>query len=133
MSRDFTPVQRYISNKDSGYDLWLQNIEIEYGGQKKKLFTEEEQAARLKYRNLAVALSDTFLRVYKDCPEATVAKLEEYQIKMQEALEKGSTSLYACDVPKEMKDWFLGRLDPSFYYCEKNDQLFYEWIVKNLK
>ncbi len=48
-------------------------------------------------------------------------------IQLQEACKKGKAAFNAADIPEKMKDWFVGRLDPGFYYSEENDKLFCEW------
>lgn len=71
MSRDFTPFERYISNKQSGNDLWLQNIKWidEKTGETKSFFTEEEQTIRKRFRFLAITMGDSFLKLYYQLPE----------------------------------------------------------------
>ena len=137
MSRDFTPAERFITNKASGFDSWLQNIEFKYGDKTGWMFSEEDQAIRLRYKNCAVAMSGIFLSLYRHYPEEererVFDKLEKYVSDMQDAYLKGSSAFSQCDVPQPMKDWFLGRLDKSFYYCETNDQMFFEWVTENIK
>lgn len=136
MSRDFAPAERYYSNKQSGDNLWLHNISFHYEGQTKPMYTDEEQAIRLRYPNLAVAMCSKFLPLYRSIPEPdrekVLSELEKRQVKLQEAFDKGATEFYSCDVPETMKDWFMGKLDPSFYYAEVNDQLYFDWLIKEI-
>lgn len=137
MSRDFVPYERYKSNKRSGDELYLQNMVFvnPRTGEKKPVYTESEQEIRLKYKNLAVSMCDIFLLLCKRLPEKDrddkLAKLEAMQVKMQEAAEKGNAAFESCDVPETMKKWFVGKLDPDFYYSEENDRLYLEWLLKN--
>ena len=139
MSRDFTPLERFVSNKQSGYDLWLDNYRLVNmeTGEETPVFTEEEQSVRLRYRNLAVAMSDAFLKLYNALPEAVreekIQLLEDMQIKLQGAFLKGKEAFNKCELPETMKDWFVGKLDPGFYYSETNDQLYLDWCLDYLK
>lgn len=135
MSRDFTPHERYLANKNTG--IWLQNLEIANmsTGEKRKMYTEEEQAIRLRFPNLAVAMCDTFLALYMHCPDETrdeqIRKLEELQTRMQKAADEGRQAFAQCEVPETMKQWFLGKLtgqgDTHFYYAEENDKAYLKW------
>lgn len=139
MSRDFTPAERYLSNKQSGDDLWLHNFTISYKNESKPLYTEEEQTIRLRFRNLAVAMCDSFLRLYKYLEEdkdrdVWITRLENMQIKMQEAFEKGRVAFFnECDVPETMKNWFIGKLVPCFHYAEPNDEMYLDWCKETVE
>ena len=137
MGRDFTPAERFLANKESGFDVYLQNLEFQVGESKGRMYTDEEQAIRLRYRNCAVAMSGFFLSLYRHYPEKERARVFERLEKMigdmEAAFMKGKTAFFQCDIPQTMKDWFLGRLDKSFHYCEPNDQMFFEWVTENIK
>lgn len=138
MSRDFTPLERYLSNKLSGDDLWLQNITITYKGETKPLYTEDEQAVRLRFRNLAVAMCDSFMKLYKYLEgdknrNLWIIKLENMQVKMQNAFKKGQKAFEECDVPEIMKKWFVGKLDPCFHYSETNDEMYLDWCKETIE
>lgn len=138
MSRDFTPYERYKANQLSGDDLFLHNLVFvnTRSGEEKPMYTDEEQKERLKYKNLAVSMCDIFLQLYKRMPEESreqrLAKLEAMQVKMQEAAEKGNAAFKACEVPEPMKLWFVGKLDPGFYYSEENDKRYLEWLLESM-
>ena len=137
MGRDFTPAERFLANKESGFEVYLQNLEFQVGDSKGRMYTEEEQAIRLRYKICAVAMSGFFLSLYRHYPEEdrhrVFEKLEKMIGDMEAACLKGKTAFFQCDVPETMKDWFLGRLDKSFHYCEQNDQMFKEWVMENVK
>jgi len=134
MSRDFTPLERCISNKQSGFDSWLQNIVMQYGEKEWMLFTDEQQKIRHEYKNLAVSMSDSFLELYDRLPEgnrkAKLNELEQMISELFDACQKGKTAFMMLNVPETVKKWFIGKLDPYFYYAETNDKLFLDWCLK---
>lgn len=133
MSRDFRPVERFASNRQGGDNLWLQNLRFTLNdGESELMLTPEEQEARLRYPNLAVAMCDAFLKLRAACrgKEDVLVKLEALQVKMQDALLAGKKAFNECDVPQKMKEWFMGDLDPNFYYSEPNDQMYLDWCIK---
>ncbi len=142
MSRDYTPLERYASNKyiSQKYpgegDMWLHNIEMVNmeTGESRKFFTEEEQEIRKHFRFLAITMGDHFLKLYYKLPEekreSRLYVLENIIQALQLACEKGKNAFDEADVPETIKEWYVGKLDPDFYYSETNDELFYEWCLE---
>lgn len=141
MSRDFTPIERYISNEESGDDLWLHNFQFvnpKTGESMGCMFTDEEQALRMNHKVLAVTMSDAFLRLYKALPEEKrEARLAELEGMLSALLErcKNNRNLRveypALPFPETLKKWLIGKLDPGFYYSEENDRMFLDWCLGN--
>lgn len=129
MSRDFTPQMNFWVNKQTN-DSFLQNVILKINGIEKPLWTEEEQEIRHKYPLLAVTFCDLFIKLYNSFSEN---KREIYISKIEDMISKLTTAdmngnIKMADVPEEMRDWYLGKLDTNFYYREYNNELFFNFI-----
>lgn len=136
MSRDFTPqIIHYVSKEYP--DLYLSNITFtnELTGERKKMWTDEEMSVRANYERIAILFTDRFIELYNSVPENIRDKyctiLNNFAKTIEEADDNNQVD--SCKVPEEFKLWYLGKLDPSFYYHEENDQLFFNWCKEFIK
>jgi len=140
MSRDWRPFEAVIADEEAhmmrGEYIHDSKIVMHYKGQDKPLYNLEP---RTPFPNLCYLLEGFEMKTYdaiKDDPQA--CRFYEYiegqigqladtlraQIKEGKRLNLDDVNI----VDPIIKDWFMGELDPSFYYREENNEKFCEWI-----
>ena len=121
MSRDFTPQMHFLVSKEHP-EIYSGNFIIKIEGQPdKKMFTDEQMQLKEKYKTFYVCASDIFFKIY-----------EKYSIEQFERINKLIEELVSTTdeskFPKQLVDWYYGKLDKNFYYHERNDEMFCEWL-----
>ncbi len=131
MSRDMTPRERVLFNQEVPGSMLENVILVDAEGVEHPVYTEEDINLKKRFPNFAAAF-DPFIQLWKDLPspkrEKTFEKMENL-IKNVIVMD-GLNDWRAC--PKDVKKWYLGELDPNFYYAEDNDELFYMWIIEHI-
>ena len=132
MGMDFTPHQIHLVSLEHP-DLYLSNIEWHMpDGSVHNMYTSEEQELRYRYQIFATLFTDLFLKFSSDLEEDERDKILSMINKtMEEFVKDDDENNDLSKYPEELKLWYYGKLDPSFYYHETNDRLFYEWLIKN--
>lgn len=148
MSRDFRPIELYAADRRQN----LRNMKLIYcvNGTETEITHGTEESRRL-YPETTFLLSNQIDQILKDIPEEILKKCEE-SIKRAEdeflpkdAEEKNGAfqmkgSFYTEDAAQKIiesieegkhtdmddaaRAWFLGQLDPGFYYGEENEDRF---------
>ncbi len=140
MSRDWRPFEAVIADEEAhmmrGEYIHDSKIVMHYKGQDKPLYNLEP---RTPFPNLCYLLEGFEMKTYdaiKDDPQACqfyeyiegqigqLADTLRTQIKEGKRLNLDDVNI----VDPIIKDWFMGELDPSFYYREENNEKFCEWI-----
>lgn len=131
MSRDLTPKERVMFNQTTP-GIMLENAYlVDTQGERYPIYSDEDMALKRKFPNFAASFG-LFVQLWKDIPspkrEKTFEKMENLikNIIVMDSL----NDWRAC--PKDAKKWYLGELDPNFYYSEDNDSLFYYWILDHI-
>lgn len=143
MSRDWRPFEAVIADEQAhmsrGEYIHDAKITMYFKGVDKPMYNEE---ARGPFPNLCYLLEGFELRIYdaiKDDPkkyafyeqlEADVKQLSD-TIRSQMQADK-RLCLDDVKVDPTIRDWFMGELDPNFYYREDNNEAFMDWIDKQL-
>lgn len=131
MSKDFKPRDIYYVNKAFN-DLYLSNISFtDSKGNSFKYFTDEEQKLREKYPAFSTLFDRYFINLSKKLSDKTDLLFDKIN-KIIEQIEKADENNKSFeDFPKELVDWFFGRLDKNFYYSNLNNELLFDWIIDN--
>ena len=121
MSKDFTPQMHYAVSKQYP-EIYMGNITIHIKGKPDtKIFTDEQMELKAKYKTFYICASDIFFKIYE---KYSTEKFEKINSLIESLVETTDTSSF----PNELVDWFEGKLDENFYYHERNDELFLEWL-----
>ena len=121
MSRDFTPQMHYAVSKQYP-EIYMGNMIIHIEGKlDTKMFTDEQMELKSKYKTFYICAADIFFKIYK---KYSTEKFEKINNLIESLVEATDTSSF----PNELVDWFEGKLDKNFYYHERNDELFLEWL-----
>ena len=121
MSRDFTPQMHYLVSKEYP-EIYSGNFIIHIEGKPdRKMFTDEQMQLKEKYKTFYICAADIFFKIYE---KYSTEKFEKINNLIESLVEATDTSSF----PNELVEWFEGKLDKNFYYHERNDELFLEWL-----
>ena len=138
MSKDFTPYELYRIDRElvARGMMSLRQLNITFkvdeklsqnGNRQKKVKNLQGTFSRRQYKELGF-LFDNFYMAYK-----TMSKHPSIRKKVLTNIE---TQLREIERQKNPDDnsvvglWFYGKLDPNFYYNTENNELFFEYIMK---
>ena len=122
MSRDFTPMQNYFASLEVDKDFTLlDNFEWHIGDAIVPAYSPEEIECRKNHEYLGRANPDILSAFFGTDQIETIDFLDNEIKKIVEGKE---------DVDETVRKWFLGQLDPAFYYGETNDELLIEYLEK---
>ncbi len=121
MSKDFTPQMHYAVSKQYP-EIYMGNMIIHIEGKPDtKMFTDEQMELKSKYKTFYICAADIFFKIHE---KYSTEKFEKINNLIESLVETTDTSSF----PNELVDWFEGKLDKNFYYHERNDELFLEWL-----
>ena len=128
MSRDYTPQQIYAVTKEFP-DLYLSNLHYKMGDKEWDAYTKEEMEVRKKFPHISTTFCDRFIALYNWIPDKDKEAFAGVIDGFIQQIEKDDDYDNICNstVPETLRRWYLGQLDPNFYYHEDNDDLFYQW------
>lgn len=132
MSRDFSPKQCWLANKESSqeipFGIYLQNFRWIINGEDHWAYTDEELQDRRNHKYLAVTGAD----IYKDVRNfLTNENFEKLNTLIGEMIEADDDGKCTSSFPKEMTDWYFNR--NNHYYHEPNDEEFLDYIRREWK
>lgn len=134
MSRDLTPVQYYLlseHNKDKGLSAFdvMEGTSWVINGVSHPLHSKEEMNLRRQYPLFGYLLN-TFLDVHDSLSKIPggLAFLKKKEDELSSYIQSS-----VGDHNSPMIKWFEGELDPNFYYSERNEELFVEFLIENAK
>ena len=139
MSRDFTPRELFLADKlceAGGQSLREMRITMTTPEGKDVPMFEEQKALQERFPNLGFLferLPDLYKSSHfpKSAIDAFVGEVEKnLTTYIQFDCITGGKML--ADIPETLVEWFHGHLDPGFYYHERNDELFLEWLTECL-
>ncbi len=130
MSRDWTPHELHIADtysfKETGRYLH-DNIIVYRANDGKEIVVGAKKYPELfeKYPNLTFLWSsDNTKEIYDKGYSSILDKVEDSLSLIISEVDKG--------IPYNTDDviykWYLGKLDPNFYYCEENNKAFEEYL-----
>ena len=127
MSRNWTPQEMY--NVDKSVNNRIRNTELYFvrpDGTQVPMESEQARMVRKQYKELGFLfdnLPSTYERL-KEHPKYRnrVLREIEYRLERYEIHNIG-------DENDPLWLWYIGRLDPSFYYSEENNRLLAEYII----
>ena len=132
MSRDFSPKQCWLVNKESSqeipFGIYLQNFRWNINGEDHWAYTDEELLDRRNHKYLAVTGAD----LYKDVRNfLTNENFEKLNTLLGEMIEADDDGKCTSSFPKEMTAWYFNR--NNHYYHEPNDEEFLDYIRREWK
>lgn len=134
MSRNWTPREQYLADKymtaNGHKSLRNQNFIITYNNVSKPMMSAKEMKVRAQYSELGFLFDNLYIlyNKMKEHPRYRNRVLSEIdnQIKSLENNElKGVDSI--------VEKWFNGKLDEHFYYSERNNEVFGNYILEKYK
>ena len=132
MSRDWTPRELFYANKR--YNFRNQSFVLQRSDGKEYPLGPSKREKEL-YPNLSF-LGEGVLKQMKEsglCDEDIIVFENELKtIVENEDIGIPASNWDRTDVDESLRltaQWFQGKLDPSFYYRERNDEIFVEKIV----
>lgn len=136
MSRDWTPQELWNAEKhmtEQGKSMRETNIFLidAKTGERIPLISEEEKKIGKNYPVLSF-LFDDWYRIYKsmedeDARHRTFFYMEQ-ALRATIAEEEGNPYNFPLESFRVVKVWYHGKLDPNFYYRERNNEKFSEYI-----
>lgn len=135
MSKDFTPYELYRIDKEfvarGGQSLRVLGVTLNTGDASKgghtKIKNLQGTFSRIQYKELGF-LFDNFYMAYK-----VMSKHPKLRKQVLDSIEK---QLREIERQQNTEDnstvglWFYGKLDPNFYSNTENNELFFEYIMK---
>lgn len=130
MSRDLTPREQYLVSTKLDPSYFMLNVKVKYGpaDEEKSLFSEKEKQVILHYPIFGRVAPELLLSLKKE-GEKDPEKMNVLLHNIEEDLNSYSKGI-AVEIDSTLQKWFDGKLDPSFYYREKNDQLFKDHLME---
>lgn len=130
MSRDLTPREQYLVSTKLDPSYFMLNVKIKYGptDEEKDLYTEEEKQVLLHYPIFGRAAPELLLSLKKE-GNSDPEKMNVLLHNIEEDLNSYSKGI-TVEIDSTLQKWFDGKLDPLFYYREKNDQLFKDHLME---
>lgn len=135
MSRNWTPQEQSLANKyimeTQGRSMRDQQFYmVKPNGTKVPMQSKQEQELRKKYRELGF-LFDSLYIVYKK-----LSKHPKYTARVFENIENKLVKYIEYNKCEDETDivwlWYIGKLDPDFYYNSYNNELFEKYIISEV-
>lgn len=145
MSRDWTPREHYFA------DLYMQreyksnfreeslDMVISYNGKEESVYSDEEKKILRKYRELGFLFSRNLLSLYDRTKEHPIRRnriLNDIEIQLNTLIDcnkkNGSSCEYPNDIDTTLLKWYLGELDNDFYYNQKNNKIFENYLFDKI-
>lgn len=131
MSRDFTPKESLAAEKYTGFSMFdmMEHTVLSYKGEEKPLYTPEQISLRKQFP-LFGKLVNRFESLF--FPLSKIEGGEEFLREKEKELEKWIENGKG-DYNSYLIKWFEGDLDPNFYYSERNEEMFIEEMLEEMK
>lgn len=145
MSRDWTPREHYFA------DLYMQkeyksnfrkdsiNMVISYQGKEESVYSEEEKKILRKYRELGFLFSRNLLSLFERTKEHPIRRnriLNDMEIQLNTLIDCNKKHGSSCEYPKDIDitllKWYLGELDSNFYYNQRNNKIFENYLFDKI-
>lgn len=139
MSRDWTPRESYVMNKEyhrkNGQYLYEVPMFMKVGDDIVREYpTKEELNLARKYPHIAITGIDLLFQLWDSVSEETLQSLDGYLKELCEEDTFASKSYYPgykSELNNEpINKWYNGELDSHFYYRERNDEYLMDYISK---
>ncbi len=143
MSRDWTPKQLYLVDKHLNGNLREQKITWELNGETYVIHDPEGEMEKA-FPNLTFLGNDIVKSLKEKCKITFIYDVESCLTGITELLDSFNNSnrdIADSEIETHMKksywvlgklirDWFEGKLDPDFYYNERNNEIFIEKLIE---
>jgi hypothetical protein len=143
MSRDWTPKQLYLVDKQMNNKLRNQTITLELNGETTIIHDPNGEMEKA-FPNLTFIGGDVFKRLKEKSSvefiydvesvlTAITELLDSYGIPAREIADsdiEANVKESLWQLAKLVRDWFEGKLDPGFYYNELNNAIFLEKLLE---
>lgn len=145
MSKDWTPQQHYFA------DLYMQkeynsnmreeflNMKVSFNGKEEPFYTEEDKIILKKYKELGFLFSRNLLSLYERTKEHPIRRnrvLNEIEEQLNVLIDcdkkDGLSCEYPFDVSSALIKWYQGELDPNFYYNQRNNRVFEDYLFQRI-
>ena len=143
MSKDWKPIEQVAVDEaihaEKGSYLHNARFTYDFGGREEQAWND---GARAAFPNLSFLLDGFEMQTYDQIKGTDATEfyrnVEEQIDKLssvvrEQVREKKPISVDAVVADTTVKDWFLGKLDPGFYYNEENNKVFSEWIAERIE
>lgn len=137
MSRDLTPCEHLAFEKENvkngGLDIFsfMKGLTHQYNGKDLgRVYSDEEITLRKEYGTIGKLMGHEFLRFHDEISK--IVGGEKLLKLCNEFLENHiETGVGSKNSP--VIKWFYGEFDKDFYCSGRNDKLFAEWFLENIK
>ena len=141
MSRDWTPKQLYLVDKQMDNELRKRTITLEFNGEITVIHDPEGEMEKT-FPNLTFLGGDIFKKIKDKCEVTFVYDVEAALTEIirltdnHPANDVSDSDIESCikegwwQLAKLTRDWFEGKLDPGFYYNEQNNEAFIEKLLE---
>ena len=133
MSRDLTPrellaLEKYMIENDGLSIMEMKKgLKVSYGGSECFVYDENKLEKQKEYP-LIGKLYNLFDKLYVSLKKINgLDILQNYEMILQDYVNGKHDNENELVV-----QWFLGKLDPGFYYSEQNDERFYEATIEQV-
>jgi hypothetical protein len=147
MSRDFKPIELYVADRcvKTKDECGLRDMKITWVSPDGKETEVPEKTSKIVFPELSF-LFEPFEELYKSNLEneaalAVFRNVENIIKELEYEATETSDSEFMRSVEQKKKypfsdtvsRWFYGKLDDSFYYNERNDELFKEFLLDEIE
>ena len=136
MSRDFTPCDMYMADKQ--FDGNIRNVNYVQIVDGKRIPIPKNEILKTQFPETYFLFESGLKKLSEHenfCEVAT--NVEEILVSLEKELETGNIDEHCINANEDFlnasiedvtKSWFFGKLDPDFYYRERNNDLFLEYL-----
>lgn len=132
MGRDFTPYEHYNADKRMGGTLRTVTFTDE-NGKEVQWFKPKEQRILSKYKELGFLFSESLIDLWDKMsghPRYRKKILDKVEQDLELIINNISDQMVFDSFDKTLYDWYIGRLDPHFYYNNENNRLLEVYIYR---
>lgn len=135
--KDLTPKEIYLLDKDRGGKKNPKRpVNEKYlvcNNKYKWVYTFNQRRILKKYEYLGILYTNGLLNIWEtmsEHPRIRKEVLDDIEDHLERVISNlhSSMSVYGCK--EVVYKWFMGELDPNFYYSWRNDQLFHDYILR---
>lgn len=137
IQRDLTPKELYLLDKQRGGRANphrpVNEKSFVYGEKSKYVYSFSQRRILSKYEYLGFLFTKNLLHCWAEMsehPRIRKEVLDDIEDHLERVISNlhSSTSVYGCK--EVVYKWFMGELDPNFYYSWKNDLLLEGYIMR---
>lgn len=133
MSKDWTPREFVIADKIGGITKTKQVMTVSLGEGKTEsvVFYDPDSDMSRRYHWLSYLVDDFSKELWVSANKnsAFAARLSQVELYVESLANATMEGNPYPNVPEPIRSWFTGKLDPGFYYNERNTGLFVKWLV----